>query len=124
MSSQKLINPEVDYVIDSPEVFLSMDLAMPLGLMVSEMISNSLKHAFADQSTPRLSVKLKEVESGQYYLLLKDNGRGFPNDFDPEEGKGLGFEIINALVVQINADFNWKTSQGAELTIHFNEKSL
>jgi two-component sensor histidine kinase len=88
------------------------------------MISNSLKHAFADHSAPKLSIKLKAEESGDYSLMLKDNGPGLPNDFDPEDGKGLGFEIISALVAQINAEMSWKTNEGASITIRFNEKSL
>jgi len=123
VASQKLINPNIKYVVNSPEVNLQLDTAIPLGLVVSELISNSLKHAFSEVTDPLLTIDLEKIEASKYVLSIHDNGPGFPETFSFENETGLGSEIINALTGQLNSQVEYKNSNGAKVIIRFNEKS-
>ena len=118
LSSQQIMNANLKCVIESPEVVLSLDTSVPLGLIISEMIANSVKHAFKGVDSPELKVVLTEVDRG-YELLIKDNGVGLPDGFDINNPSSLGTEIISALTMQIGATVECFNDNGAGFKISF-----
>lgn len=120
LNSQKVINPRVQCILNSKDVTLSLDTAVPLGLIISEMFANSIKHAFPNIEDPTLSVELLDSNEG-FELIVQDNGIGLPKDFNLNTPSSLGFEIINALTSQINGSMKYSNENGAKFHIYFKE---
>ncbi len=97
---------------------MSIEKALPIGLILVELVSNSMKHAFAKQGTGAIRIALsRDNATGENTLYYADNGRGF--DFNKHSEKGLGMEIIKGLIGQLDATVESKYGNGFELTIHF-----
>ncbi len=120
MKSQHEMHPHVEYFVETDEVVLILDTAVPLGLIVSEMITNSIKHGFYETQEPKINVSLSQIESG-YKLIVSDNGCGLDSDFDLKKPLSLGTEIIVALVDQIDATISHSNDSGAEFIIIFHD---
>ena len=123
MNSQQAVNSHVKCMAESNDVVLSLDIAVPLGLIVSEMITNSIKHAFEGIENPELLVRLKGSPDA-YELTVQDNGVGLPNDFSLEEPCSLGSEIIMALTDQIGARVEYENKNGARFTVFFADEDV
>jgi two-component sensor histidine kinase len=96
----------VRFDLNSPDVLINVDIATPLALVLSELITNSLKHAFKSKSNEnQIKIDIKLKSDKQILMLLSDNGIGLPSNFNMnDEDNGLGFEIVIALCEQINAE--------------------
>lgn len=122
MASQQTMYPHVVYSVMSEEVILTLDTAVPLGLIISEMITNSIKHAFEGTENPSISMQLKK-QSSEFELLVHDNGCGLSEDFSLDNPVSLGTEIIMSLVDQIDAKIENANDDGAKFTISFRDQS-
>ncbi|MGB0882059.1 MAG: sensor histidine kinase [Vicingaceae bacterium] len=125
LDSQKIMNPKVNYSLESDKIVLDLDAAVPLGLIVSELLTNSIKHAFKDEQAPKLVVKMN-ANGTEIELLVSDNGPGLSSDFTLEGSKSLGFEIITALVEQIDGKIDYCNNKegGAQFKIYFKNTIL
>ena len=100
------------------DVLLDLDHAIPCGLMINELVSNSLKYAFPRGEKGEIYVYLGQTEKG-YVLKVKDNGIGFPEDIDFRASKSLGLQLINTLVTQLQGRIEMDNHEGTEFTIEF-----
>jgi two-component sensor histidine kinase len=109
---------ETAYV--SPDIKLNIDLAIPLGLLVNEIITNAFKHAFKEKESGLIKVKVS-IEGNNIKINVKDNGVGLPANYKDllEEKQSLGFELIAILAEQINAHLSFKNNTGTEIEISF-----
>ena len=107
--------------IDAAPIFLNINTAIPLGLTVNELITNSLKHAFPDGNSGTINLNIHQKDD-HYELIIKDDGIGFPVDLDYENSESLGLMIVNSLVNQIDANISLLNDNGAEFKICFNEQ--
>ncbi|MCH2229897.1 MAG: sensor histidine kinase [Crocinitomicaceae bacterium] len=121
VESQKLLSPSVSFYYSSDKVVLSLDKSVPLGLIISEIITNSIKHAFDGIQYPTISIRLDKI-GNNYSITVKDNGVGLPSDFNLDEPKSLGMEIVKALGDQIDADIHSKVVKGTSFIIVFEDK--
>lgn len=96
---------------------MSIEKALPIGLIVTELVSNSIKHAFKKRSIGIISIDITNENLQKNKLYYSDNGSGF--DFNKTNEKGLGMEIIKGLIDQIDGSTETKNSNGFELTIYF-----
>lgn len=98
---------------------ISIEKALPLGLIITELVSNSMKHAFKKRSVGIINIEITKDEFlNQKKLYYCDNGDGF--DFNKTSEKGLGQEIIKGLIDQLDGKTEAKSSNGFELSIFFN----
>lgn len=111
-------NIDIDVKVDS--VQLEIDYAVPLGLIINELINNAYKHAFNDTKNGSIIIKLVELKKNNYSLLFKDNGIGFPENFDINKLNSVGFELINGLTKQLNGKLSISNDNGAIIQINFN----
>ena len=118
IETQKVLSPKVTYSLNSIDSELSLDTSVPLGLILSEIITNSVKHAFKDVEKPSVDVNLTK-KSEQFVLMVSDNGVGLPTDFDLHTPKSLGTEIIMALTEQIDAEIEVIVDHGTTFKITF-----
>jgi PAS domain S-box-containing protein len=103
------------------EVFLNVNTAIPCGLIVNELISNALKHAFPDGRRGEVAVELHRNEGGEFLLRVKDDGVGFPKALDFRRTETLGLQIVVTLVDQIDGTIEMGASAGTDFQIRFKE---
>ena len=99
-----------------------IDTAIPLGLIINEIVSNSLKHAFTDHKGEIIVEIVPDVD-GQYMLTIRDNGIGFPEDLDFMNTDSLGMQLVVSLVEQIEGSIELVRGNGTEFRIKFKQLS-
>ena len=107
--------------IDVEDIVISIESAVPCGLILNELISNSLKHAFPEGKEGEIQLSFYRSAAGLITLMVSDNGVGFPNDFDFKDSKSLGMKLINLLVHQINGTLELDRTGGTSFKISFSE---
>jgi two-component sensor histidine kinase len=105
------------------ELSLNTEVAVPCGLIVHELVSNSLKHAFPNEREGEIRVDMYHKNS-QYILTVADNGIGLPADFSPHTSKSLGFKLVLALANQLNGQLDFESHGGTRFSITFAEESV
>ena len=107
-------NVAIDYRVDS--LIIDRDHAMPLGLIVNEVVSNALKYAFADGREGEIQVELGKLSEAQGRLIVRDNGTGF----DPDTAtKGMGSRLIKGLAAQLSGTFDYVVADGVSFELTF-----
>jgi len=123
-------------ILDIEEkIFLEMDTVVPLGIIVNELVSNALKHAFPKRDKGKIQIKLYRELNGEYnteagskkednastsfILIVSDNGVGVPEDFDLENPETLGMQLITTLVDQLEGELEVNRNCGTEFCIKF-----
>ncbi|MBM3703119.1 MAG: PAS domain S-box protein [Actinobacteria bacterium] len=104
--------------INVDNVLLDIDTAIPCGLIINELVSNSLKHAFPDNRKGEIGVTLNFVDK-DFKLIVSDDGVGFPEDLDFTNTETLGLRIVNTLVAQLDGDIQLDRSKGTSFEITF-----
>lgn len=104
------------------DILLDINTAVPLGLIVNELVSNSLKHAFPDNREGEIIVEFNK--NNQYHFSVADTGVGFPEDFDYRKANSLGMRLVNTLVDQINATMEVHQENGSCFKIKFSEEKF
>jgi len=109
---------KVKFEIDTKNINLGVDTAIPCGLMINEIISNSLKHAFIKGSRGSILITLDEKE-GVCILNIKDNGKGIPESVQLGKSTSLGMVLITMLCDQIDGSITLKREGGTEYEVRF-----
>ncbi|MFW5770148.1 MAG: histidine kinase dimerization/phosphoacceptor domain -containing protein [Spirochaetota bacterium] len=102
-------------VVDN--VKLCIDEAIPCGLIINELITNALKHAFPDKDEGHIDILFQNTDDGSYLLRISDDGRGFPGNVFMDDSISMGFQLVRALVNQLNASIDVESGNGATFTI-------
>jgi len=105
---------------DVKDVFIDINKAVPLGLIINELISNSLKHAFPDEKEGELRIKFHKKNSG-YELIISDNGVGFSEDLDFLKTQSMGMQLVTSLVDQIEGEIKLDRKPHTSFKITFQE---
>ncbi len=109
----------VQLEVNVDELFLNLDTSIPLGLIVNELVSNSLKHAFPDDKGGKVSIQLL-TQDKKNILIVADDGIGLPSDFDISNSTdSLGLHIVQTLTLQLRGTLDIKKSPGAQFKITF-----
>jgi len=111
---------EVSLIPDYDEIYLTIDQAIPCGLIVNELVSNAMKYAFGEGSG-KVFLSIKESK-GMISLRVADNGVGLPEDFKYEESDSLGMQLVYSLIDQLDASLELNVKGGTDFLITF-EKS-
>lgn len=104
---------------DLEPVRLSVNAAVPCGLVLNELASNALKHAFRDRTGGEVSVVLRGSPEGQVCLRVRDNGSGLPAGFDWRQADSLGLRLVQMLAGQLHAAVEVGSGEGTEFTVTF-----
>ncbi|MBI5858796.1 MAG: hypothetical protein HZB42_14285 [Sphingobacteriales bacterium] len=111
------IQPEKIHLHTQIEDFnLHTDTAIPLGMILNELISNSLKYAFRGKDKGDIWVTMKRSNS-ELLLQVKDNGVGLPDDFNMQSSVSFGYEIINAFAQKLKARINIESNNGTDVQL-------
>jgi len=111
-------NPLHHLACDAIGVSVSADRAIALGLLINELVTNSLKHAYP-QASGEVRVAVREVAAGRYMLEVRDNGIGIQPD-DVQDRKGLGTKVIATIAKQLGGTVTWRHGQpGTHVALEF-----
>ena len=126
---------EVKMILEIEEnIFFDMDTAVPLGMIVNELVSNSLKHAFPGGRTGEIKIKLSSeineksedrgiedsneaCKSTSYILVVSDNGVGIPESISLEDSNTLGLQLVTILVDQLDGELELNRNSSTKFTI-------
>ncbi len=114
-----LPSSKVRFAVEAENIQLDINRAIACGLIINELVTNALKHAFPGEKKGELTVRMKREEGEHYRLSVKDTGVGLPEGFDPEKQKTLGFQIVHDLVRQLNGSTEFRREEGTEIIIGF-----
>jgi len=113
------VDPElIKYIIDIDSVSLNIDFAIPCGLIINEIISNTFKHAFPNDQSGKIDVSLKK-QANQIMLNVKDNGVGISPEINLDKIQSLGMQLIHNLSKQLGGDIILDRNQGTKFTLTF-----
>jgi PAS domain S-box-containing protein len=107
--------------MDTEEIFLNINTAIPCGLIVNELVSNALKYAFPNGRNGEVTLELHRIMGDGYVLRVKDDGVGFPEGLDFRRTDSLGMQIVVTLVNQIDGRLDLQSQGGTSFTIEFND---
>jgi len=106
--------------IMAADIYLSVTQAIPIGLVINEIISNSYKHAFSDKEKGDISISLEDKMNQRIHLNIKDNGVGIPDHIDIDNAETMGLKLVrNLVLMQLKGDLQIKSSGGTEIDIEF-----
>jgi two-component sensor histidine kinase/ABC-type amino acid transport substrate-binding protein/putative methionine-R-sulfoxide reductase with GAF domain len=105
--------------LDLAPVFLPVNVAVPCGLILNELFSNALKHAFTGRESGAVTVSLRENVQGAVQLRVGDNGMGLPPELNWEKARSLGLRLVQMLARQLHAAVEVASDQGTQFTITF-----
>jgi two-component system response regulator len=106
--------------IDVEDVSLNIETAIPCGLLIDEMVANSLKYAFPDERIGEIKIELHSDENS-FNLMVSDNGVGIPNNIDTEKSDTFGMQLIKYLTKQLKGTMELDKSNGTKYNLIFNE---
>ena len=109
----------VAMIIEAAGVQLPVDAAIPCGLIVTELVTNALKHAFPSGSSGFIRVAAVTEPEGWLNLTVQDNGVGIPENVDLRRSGSLGLELVGSLVRQLSAKLEVAREGGTAFKIHF-----
>jgi two-component sensor histidine kinase len=112
-SNQVLIKTEAQ------NIYLDIDSAIPCGLIVNELVSNSLKYAFPENREGYIRVSCQQSSKDEVVLIVRDDGAGLPAGFDPSKSSSLGLKLVTSLVQQLNGKLEMENQGGLSYKIAF-----
>ncbi|RCW39434.1 tetratricopeptide repeat protein [Marinilabilia salmonicolor] len=113
---------EVDLHLDLSTAKLYIDLAIPLGIIINELLTNSLKYA-SGESKLRIDVALKE-ENDKLRLIIADNGPGIPEGFDFRKSRSLGMKLVHSLIRQLQGELTQTNDHGCRWELSMSSDKL
>lgn len=111
----------VKFNIISDNILLDINTAIPCGLIINELVTNSIKHAFPDNREGKINIELV-CQDENFILKVQDNGVGFPEDLDLENVKTLGLQLVDSLTNQLDGTIKLKRENGTCFKISFKEQ--
>ena len=116
-ASYQVSNAQIDLELDIDPITLDVDTVVPIGLIVNELVSNALKHAFPDNRPGTLKVSMKESGEGYLTLSIFDDGVGFEQQGLKKSTDSFGHKMINAFQKKLNAELNISSDSGTAIEL-------
>ena len=111
---------KVNLKIEPSEVYLSMNQAIPCALILNELITNSLKHAFVEKEHGKIQISIHNSDDNTVLLRVKDDGGGIPEEVDVKPAGGLGLELVKHIAVgQLKGEMRFNNNDGTDICIEF-----
>jgi two-component sensor histidine kinase len=109
----------IELKVEMEDIYLDINRAIPLGLIINEIVSNSLKHGFPAAKKGEVFVTLQSTDEGKAVLEIKDTGVGISSEVDLKNPRSLGLQLVNDLVIQIGGYFELTRNKGTIFRITF-----
>ncbi|HKP55512.1 MAG TPA: PAS domain S-box protein [Polyangiales bacterium] len=122
MQAQCTPERHIATMIDADGVHLPVGSAIPCGLIINELVTNSLKHAFPDRSTGVIRVSLHNQPSGVVEMIVADDGVGLPAELDPRRVSSLGLDLVYTFAEQLGAAVEVQRRNGTAFRFEFHDR--
>ncbi|MEO0340732.1 MAG: sensor histidine kinase, partial [Bacteroidota bacterium] len=109
---------KIELQIEVADIYLDMDTLVSLGLIINEIVSNTLKHAFADHESGKLRISLDQ-DAEKYHLEISDDGTGLDDLTKLEQSASFGLKMVKAFVKKLNGTLKLLPSEGTTFQIEF-----
>jgi two-component sensor histidine kinase len=117
---------DIIFTYNIDDIRLNIDTAIPLGLMINELVSNCIKHAFPpsrEGERNEITIEIRTQEDGTYQLTVRDNGVGFPDLYDQATTQTLGLQLVTMLAQQLHGTMESKIKNGTEFIVTFKPRN-
>ncbi|MBD0333900.1 MAG: GAF domain-containing protein [Cyanobacteria bacterium Co-bin13] len=123
LSSYVASSQRIKLEIQAESIWLNIDTAIPCGLIINELVSNALKHAFPDphRQDNRVWVTMTQTDEGNFALIVRDNGIGFPPGLDFKNTESLGLELVCIFTEQLEGSIELADNEGTQFVVTFDE---
>jgi two-component sensor histidine kinase len=111
-------------LVNGSSLKLDIDTAIPLGLILNELITNAYKYAFNESSEGSLQVILQRDDTACYHLRISDSGSGLPANFEEAHLNSLGLKLVRMLIEQLDGTLTITNEPGASFYIRFRDTRL
>ncbi|MDD5757997.1 MAG: PAS domain S-box protein [Desulfobulbaceae bacterium] len=111
--------PDIVFTVDMPPLQFDINISIPCGLIINELVSNCLKHAFPNGKKGTITIRMSENSEGELSLSVSDDGIGFPAEIDYANTTSLGMQLIVVLAGQLNGTVKLDSEEGTTFTITF-----
>ena len=120
-NTYKIKDKNIEFRTSLDDIALDVDTVIPMGLIVNEMISNSLKHAFKGKESGFIHLSIK-ADGKNIHMKVEDNGVGMPFDQLPHDSDSLGVELIRSFADKLEADIRINNNEGCTIELNFETK--
>lgn len=105
--------------VDTPPLRFDLTQLTTLSLLVVEVVTNAVKHAFPDGRRGAITIRLEQLDAERLELTIADDGRGIPADFNPDTARSLGFRIAQGLAGQLGGQLTYSNAGGTVVRLAF-----
>ena len=123
VSSYGIDSSSINLRLQVEDACFPIDIAVPCGLIIQELVSNSLKHAFPSGRPGEIFVRLRSTPQDMWRLTIGDNGVGLPEPLDLEHSSSLGLRLVRILAEQIDASVSCTSGAGTRFRVKFRKAS-
>lgn len=116
MNSYQVDPERVQMIRQVDAIALDVNVLIPLGLILNELISNALKHAFPDQAEGRIELQISEIAEG-LEVLVADDGIGMKEGMDIQKSDSMGFKLVRSFVTKMKAQMKVQSEEGTRIRI-------
>lgn len=122
--SESYVKPDqkIQIEIHCASTYLDLHTAIQCGLIVNELITNSLKYAFAGRTDGLIRVEFYHSQENEFKLIISDNGIGIPDSIDLENPKTLGLDLVRGITDSLKGQIYFESGEGCKITIVFSKK--
>jgi len=113
---------KISLKISAENIFLGIDLAIPCGLLMNELLTNAFKYAFPGDKTGEIRVRMRIKHNHAYELVISDNGVGLPGEIDIRNPTTFGMQLVHLLIQQLAGTIDIDREKGTTFTIEFPPK--
>lgn len=122
ITSMKGEQHNIDFKFNNPKIDISLDTAIPLGLLLNEVITNSLKYGIINESRGVVSIEITKLDENSFKALVGDDGVGFSNEINVKNTNSIGLKLIERLVFQLKGNIEKiQNKKGTNYAITFQE---
>jgi PAS domain S-box-containing protein len=119
--SYGISDKRIRYDVKAKDIFLNISTAIPCGLIINELISNSIKYAFPDNKKGHIIIKLSKDKKDKFTLIIRNDGIDFPEEIDLEKANSFGMQLVHILTQQLHAEIEIDRKGGTTFKLLFNE---
>lgn len=112
----------IKLIMDLDDVMLDVETSIPLGLILNELLTNSLRHAFPNGKSGEIHIELHSTDKDDFKLIISDNGVKFPENLDFKNIESLGMRLVNNLTEQIDGKIELDRTDGTRFIITFKDR--
>ena len=112
----------INFQVEVEDIWLDVDTAIPCGLIINELVSNSIKYAFKNPAEGKININFSKANN-EFCLIVKDNGVGLPPELDIKRTNSLGLKLVYNLAKQLRGRINFKNLNGTYFEIKFSDKN-